>query len=266
MNYGRPKTLQKLLPTLTSYPYIDNILICHAHPATKFDYIHQKVQNVDAVESNRRYGLALRFNYCTSDLIWNNWVIHMDDDQYVSHRSLDQLLAAFAHNPHRIVGRHGRGYSFGSNPDNHGYRTTNVMGDVEVVLTKLLVVERGVCRAFVEKAPLVEDLVATATPKWNGEDIFLSLVANHYYRERYGSTNATEFPNLALPLVDVREAPILDDASDISGTMNRHSLHDEGLLGYFRHWWKGKRHLYYRGRLWAEAKARLALSTTISTV
>jgi len=112
MNHGRPYMIKKsnLMPTLLAHDSIDQVLLCHSNPKTKFDYEHPKVTNIDAIEANQKVGLSLRFHFCQQAK--NPWVMIVDDDQEISASAIDQLLSEYATNPKRIVGKFGRGYSF----------------------------------------------------------------------------------------------------------------------------------------------------------
>lgn len=251
MNYQRPRMLQSsnLLPTLTKHKQVDEIVLCHAQNRTRFSYPHSKVKNVDATAANQQWGLALRLHYCAQAK--NNHVVLVDDDQELTSDALDKLFDEFQTDPRRIVGRYGRGFTEFS-----GYRTTDLLGRVEVVLTKLLVLEKQVCQTFIQYQSVVEDLVQFSTPLWNGEDIFVNLVANHFYNVPYNRYN-----NYAMKL-NVWEADdsLKDDngSGDISGNANRHSLWQDGFFEYWRYRQKQKAHLDYRSHLWKVARQRLA--------
>lgn len=254
MNYSRPRMIQEssLMSTLLAHPNIDEVVILHANPKAAFKFVHPKVVNVDASRENDEMGLSLRFYYC--QLMKNKWVIHVDDDMEFSSKALSEMLIEFAKNSKRIVGRYGRDLS---NTRFNGYNSASTRGPTEVILTKLMVMERDTCSSFFEYSHLVwEDTVLNSGdgPLWNGEDIFMSLVANHVY----GAT--TEKNNYAMDWLDVWDAPeSLKDYDngklDISGRIDSSSYFDF-------HWWrclmKRDRHYSYRGSFWQIAKARLA--------
>lgn len=245
--------------TLLSHPNVDEILLLHSNPRTAFEFVHEKVVNIDAVQENDEMGLSLRFFFC--QMASNPWVLHLDDDMEFTTEALNQLLVEYSRDPKRIVGRYGRNL----NPGNffNGYSSKSTSKSTEVVLTKLMLVEREICSAFFEHAFLVwDDLVLPSTdgPLWNGEDIFLSLVANHVYGP---PKDGRQFNNYAMDWLDVWSADeSLKDYSngkmDISGGM------PDGILS-IRPWdwrWIGtflrrNRHYSYRGKLWQEAKRRL---------
>ena len=82
----------------------------------------------------------------------------------------------------RIVGRYGRNLIKGRNSFN-GYNSKSTHKSTEVVLTKFMLMERDLCGSFFEYSHLVwSEVVHNGEgPLWNGEDIFMSLVANHVY-------------------------------------------------------------------------------------
>jgi hypothetical protein len=260
MNHGRPYMIKKsnLMPTLLAHDSIDQVLLCHSNPKTKFDYEHPKVTNIDAIEANQKVGLSLRFQFCQQAK--NPWVMIVDDDQEISASAIDQLLSEYATNPKRIVGKFGRGYSFWSAPSRYGYNTKTLQGDVEVVLTKFMVLEKQLCHSFFEYSPLVSDLLPESKPLWNAEDIFMSLTANHVYKVPFRGP----YNNYAMPL-DVWEADDIKykgagdiETENVSGNMDRIKLDNSNSMVYWSAWSKAQKHTRYRGRLWYHAKRRLA--------
>lgn len=260
MNYSRPRMIREssLMRTLLNHPNVGEILLLHGNPETKFEFVHDKVVNLDAVKENDEMGLSLRFYF--SQMAKYDWVIHVDDDMEFDTDTLSELLAEFSKNTRRIVGRFGRDLSTTSWIMNHfnGYLSVDTHKQSEVILTKLMVMERNITSSFFEHAHLIwKDIIVPRGegPLWNGEDIFMSLVANYVY-------NSTD--NYAMNWLDVHDAP--DDLKD----------YDNGELdicgglttGIFRvrywdwQWWRSyfrrNRHYAYRGMLWQTARERLA--------
>jgi hypothetical protein len=259
MNHNRPRMIREsqLLKTFTSHPAIDQILLCHSNPETKFDFQHEKVTNIDAVEDNNKMGLSLRFHYCSK--AQNDWVIIVDDDMELSSAAVDMLLSEFAVNTKRIVGHYGRNYNWYRAFYRNGYDTRIVTGPAEVVLTKIMVIESDMCGAFFRHDHLMQDLLPESTPLWNGEDIFMSLVANH----EYGVPVNGPFRNYAIPDLDVWEASdeFKDDvsgAADVSGNVDSLGIWKDGPGTLWKAVKKSQKHAAYRGKLWNTAKQRLA--------
>jgi hypothetical protein len=258
MNHNRPRMIREsqLMKTFTSHPNIDEILLCHSNPDTQFDFQHEKVTNIDAVEDNQKMGLSLRFHYCS--IARNDWVIIVDDDMELSAAAVDMLLSEFSSNTKRIVGHYGRNFSWLKAPNRNGYDTHTVAGPAEVMLTKIMVMESDMCNNFFKYDHLMGDLLPESSPLWNGEDIFMSLVANH----EYGVPVNGPYRNFAIAELDVWEASdkFTDDTSgvaDVSGNMDRHSIKKDGLWTWWNAVRKAHKHAAYRGKLWSTAKERL---------
>ncbi len=261
MNYSRPRMIQesKLLPTVLSHPSIDEVILLHANPKTAFKFIHPKVINIDASRENDRMGLSLRFYFC--QLAKNDWVLHVDDDMEFTEKTLNEMLVEFAKNTQRIVGRFGRDRL--QKTSFNGYSSKDTSKETEVILTKFMVMERDTCSAFFEYSHLIwEDIVLNngEGPLWNGEDIFMSLVANHVYG--VGHQN-----NYAMNWLDVRAAPeelkdYSNGSQDISGGFSGYRFWD---FNWYRSILNRNRHYSYRGMLWGKARDRLATSGHYST-
>ena len=183
--------------------------------------------------------------------------MHLDGDMEFTTQALNDLFIEFGRNTRRIVGRFGRDLTPGNSFN--GYNSKNRHKSAEVVLTKFMVMERDTCASFFEYADLIwNDVVLHEGegPLWNGEDIFMSLVANHIYGE---PKDGREFNNYAMDWLDVWQADdslkdYSDGKLDISGGMTGYSLYDW-------RWWqtllRRNRHYSYRGRLWQTARQRL---------
>jgi len=257
MNHSRPRMIKEstLVPTLLQHPSVEEVVILHSNPKTQFNFVHPKVINIDATKENDQMGLGLRFYFC--QLVKSDWVLHVDEDMEFTENTLNEMLLEFAKNTKRIVGRYGRdrkeNYYF------NGYYSKDAAKETEVILTKFMVMERKACSAFFQYSHLIwEDVILNngEGPLWNGEDIFMSLVANHVYG------HGGEKNNYAMDWLDVWSAPeeLKDYANgkyDISGGFS-------GLRFWDFHWWRSllnrNRHYSYRGKLWKEAKDRLESS------
>ena len=244
------------MPTLLQHESIDQILLCHSNNATKFEYNHPKVQNIDAIQANKDMGLSLRFHFCRQAK--NEWVMMIDDDQEMTKLAIDELLTEFATNPRRIVGRYGRQYNYWQYFLRNGYNTYTYLEHVEVVLTKFMIHEQHLCNSFFQYAPLVDDLIPYSSPKWNAEDIFMSLTANHVYEVPPNGP----YNNYAMPL-DVWEASdtyqesgVTTHGASISGNTDR--INHLNPLVYLAAFLRATLHCRYRGSLWYHAKKRLA--------
>lgn len=267
MNHDRPYLLKHstLLRTLTAHPSISEVLVLHSKPDTSFDnrsLKHQldaphleKLRHMDVQEKDKDIGLALRFHYC-AEAVENELVMIVDDDMELDSTGVSELVLEMEKNSKRIVGHYGRAYNHWDVFGRHGYSTWNVYGNVEVVLTKVMILERSVCKEFGKYRGIVDDLVQESTPKWNGEDIFVNLVANRMY----GVPPEGPYKNYAipdLPVWEALEAEFLDEIS-VSGNMDRTTIWKDGVNLWWKNAMKAQAHTNYRGRLWQTAKQRLA--------
>lgn len=267
MNFSRPRMIREssMMRVLLNHPNVDEVLLLHANPKAAFEFVHPKVVNIDAVEHNDEMGLSLRFYFC--QLAKHPWVIHLDDDMEFTTDALNELLIEYSRNPHRIVGRFGRDMTPGNSFD--GYNSKDRHKSTEVILTKLMVMERETCSAFFHYASLVWDFILTGDegPLRNGEDIFMSLVANHVYRRKQRINTdgedieeQQEFNNYAMDWLNVWQAD--DSLKDYSNGKNDISGGLSGYRFWDWRWWQSllrrNRHYSYRGKLWQLARDRLA--------
>jgi len=259
MNYSRPRMIREssMMRTLLNHPNIDQVLLLHSNPQTEFVFVHPKVQNIHAVDENAKMGLSLRFYFC--QIADQPWILHLDDDMEFTTDALNDLFIEFGRNPKRIVGRFGRDLTVGKNSF-QGYNSKNRHKNTEVILTKFMMMERDMCSNFFQYAYLIWNDVVLRDgegPMWNGEDIFMSLVANHVYGK---PKDGRLYNNYAMDWLDVWQASdeLKDYANgklDISGGMSGYRIWDW-------RWWqtvlRRNRHYSYRGRLWQVARKRLA--------
>ena len=263
MNHNRPYLLKgtNLLPVLTNHPSVAHVLILHSNAKTAFtnDALDsnlvnvRKLQHIDAVTLNADMGLAIRFHYCAGAP--NEWVLIVDDDMEVHPAAISSMIHAMIDDPRRIVGHYGRQYDMEAAPQRHGYDTRDIFGPVEVVLTKAMMLEKTVCRQFEQHMHIVDDLVPTSKPKWNGEDIFVNLVANQYYNVVDGDFHNLAIEDLAVWDADTSAFP---DEDSVSGNMDRNRVWNVGFDAWNEAREKANKHTFYRGLLWDTAKQRLA--------
>jgi hypothetical protein len=283
MNHNRPTLLRDstLIRTLVQHPQVGQILLLHSNPHTSFDntyllgrhdvddddewqrLLHIKLQHVDAVELNREMGLAIRFQYCHSLVNkQSDWVMMVDDDMECQPTAISTLIDLMQVNPHRIVGKYGRTMGQSSKKKNGGiYRLKNTYGPVEIVLTKFMMMEKVVCDAFVRYQHLMDDLALSSNsrPIWNGEDIFVNLVANRLYQVPPDGP----YTNLAvqtLPVWDITDAPLLRKSAtgSVSGNPGIQTLWRTSLWDWWALRQKTQRHREQRSQMWRLGKDRLA--------
>jgi len=174
-NWGRAYNLKRLvLPVLEQCDCVDEIIITHGRRDTAFDYESARcriVHRLDDGDINRRHGLARRF--VAAAAARNDTVLSLDDDIVIPESSLLALHEHYLRDPDIIHSLYGR------DPDRrHRYCDLVRNGAVTYALTGAALLPKRLADAFFEHAPLVEALVREhSEPLWNGEDLFMSLVA-----------------------------------------------------------------------------------------
>lgn len=261
LNEARPKTLQSssLMPTLLQHPSVQEVVLLHTNPQSSFSWNHKKIVNIDASQEADEMGLSAKFYFC--QLAQSDWVLFIQDNLEFQDKTLNELLVEYAKNPKRIVGKYGKDAQSGSSLYQtfyHGYSSQDAERDIEVILSQFMVMERSMCSRFFEYSHLIwEDVVVSngEGPLWNGEDIFMSLVANHVYDHDGGKNN------YAMPWLDVRE--VSEEVEDYRYETSKFDLNGSKYRFWDFHWWitlmNRHRHYSYREKLWKKARDRLQL-------
>lgn len=155
------------------FAYIDEIIISNGDVDSSVNYIDNKVTVYDDSIFNTIYCLDLRF--VCGLRAKNNDIIIIDDDLYIEEEELHKVVSAYRSNPNRIVGVFGRSME-------HEYVAKDVYGDVDIILTRLLICQKKLCSLFFMCKPMIEHIYRNGAPYGNGEDIFLSFIASIYYK------------------------------------------------------------------------------------
>ncbi len=174
LNWNRPRWLRwVILPRLARHPEVSEIHISHGREETRFAFRSRNCRIIHRPdwELNREYGLALRFVAAREAA--NDAVLLVDDDLVVPHPSLSSLHASFSKAPRTLHGIFGRRLEPGLTYSWDGYQE----GEAPILLTRCLMMNRSYAQLFLAEAPGAERLIARGTPRWNGEDIFLSLLS-----------------------------------------------------------------------------------------
>ena len=112
----------------------------------------------------------------------NEYLLYMDDDMIVPNNTISVLLNKLDQEPDIIHGVYGRSENYKIWFDDLLYKLNlqPLEKNVDIVLTKILAVTKKNVQLFVDYNHIVED-VASKSPgvKWNGEDIFLSMIVKH---------------------------------------------------------------------------------------
>jgi len=174
LNWQRPAWLRwVILPYLTRHPLIDEVIVSHGRQDTAFSYRtrHCAVVHREDWGLNDEFGLSLRF--VAAEGARNEAVLLMDDDLAPSHRTVTFLSERGAEAPLTLHGIQGRGVT-----SDYEYRYGGfARGPTPIVLTRCVLMDRSYGALFLKEAHRVAHLIGRGVPKWNGEDIFLSLLS-----------------------------------------------------------------------------------------
>jgi hypothetical protein len=178
LNWKRAHHVKTILDNMVKFACVREILISNGLQETAISYEHEKVKIKNDYEYvNEAYGLDRRFYNtlkCESE-----HVIILDDDKYIEEGELLKLLTEYEKDTTRVVGLIGRN----TVNDKTGvvkYEIRNAVGEVDILITQLIVFQRKYAHLFFLCKPLVEHIYKTGVPYGNGEDIFLSFVVNMY--------------------------------------------------------------------------------------
>ena len=174
LNWNRPTWLRRvILPLLARHPLVDEVHVSHGREQTCFSFEspHCDIVHRHDWDLNDRYGLALRF--VAAREARNEAVLILDDDLVVARRSISALKASFDDAPNTLHGIFGRRITPAYEYSYDGYER----GETPVVLTRCLMMHRSYAEVFLEAESSAAALIKRGVPKWNGEDIFLSLLS-----------------------------------------------------------------------------------------
>lgn len=172
-NWNRPQNLlQVILPAMSRYRLIDEIIIAHGKKETAFDYDSERCRVVhrhDYLPDAPRNDLSRKW------FLWgaarNETALSLDDDFFLPEETVEALHREYQKAPGRFHGVFGRWLDAEGRydwPDSYGERL--------VVITGAALMPASVRDACLEYEPLVRPYVeAHSNPLWNGEDIFAAL-------------------------------------------------------------------------------------------
>lgn len=174
LNWQRPRWLRRvILPYLTRHPLVDEVIISHGREDTAFRFKSRRCRVVNREDwgLNEEFGLSLRF--VAAQEAKNEAVLLIDDDIVASHEAISFLTERITETPLRLHGLRGRDITA-----SHEYRYGGfVLGPTPILLTRCLMMDRSYGEIFLAEAPRAAHLIVRGQPKWNGEDIYLSLLS-----------------------------------------------------------------------------------------
>jgi hypothetical protein len=173
LNYKRPDNLIKhIIPSLLKNELTHKIIVSHALRETCFDtYVHDdRLLQLKNFENQKRVGMYCRF--LATEKANTECIAFQDDDFVVNNASIKFCYEQWLEDKHSIHGVTGRvitetTYIPENTPSAH----------VPVILPHFAMTSSLTIKKVMELAPIVAPYVQDCKPIWNGEDIFLSVVA-----------------------------------------------------------------------------------------
>ncbi len=163
LNWKRPENLPRIIAALQRCEIVNEIIVWNNNPG-----INLKLnRGVCVINSNRDLGLFTRF--AAALLAKNDGIFFQDDDVVLDENRIMQLHKQWEIAPEVCHAAFGRRCAVGP------YNKINAWGDVDVVLTKAVVVHKKVCLQAALNTQYFKDL--PGRPLGNGEDILLSYTA-----------------------------------------------------------------------------------------
>ena len=177
LNWQRPMNVIEIINNMHTFKNIDEIIISNGNKRTSINMTQLPERNIkifNDYEENDTYGLDLRF---VNGLRANNDnIIIIDDDVKIDESELNKVIDVYNADKNRIVGIFGRIITDGK------YTFKDIYGNVDIVLTRLVICQKKLCNLFFLCKPIVEPIYKTGVPYGNGEDIFLSFITSIYFK------------------------------------------------------------------------------------
>eukprot|EP00457_Paulinella_chromatophora_P000871 gb/GEZN01000872.1/.p1 GENE.gb/GEZN01000872.1/~~gb/GEZN01000872.1/.p1 ORF type:complete len:1124 (+),score=162.42 gb/GEZN01000872.1/:157-3528(+) len=177
--------VSRLLPALVSYARVHEVVLSHSverNSAALSAFQHPKVKHrLDYADARLLdMGRAARFKLAEISTSCD-WVLLLDEDVLLSEDALDELLAYFANNLRKVVGKWGENKYLPPffSPVWH------YQGTVDVISTRLMLFRKSALAHFfrvMQRYGLQHGFEDTRKT-WEGEDVFFSLVNRLVYGE-----------------------------------------------------------------------------------
>lgn len=181
MNCHRPAALvNTILPyyDINCSDLIDQIIIYHAKKETQFDYMSINrsiyVNNIFNEKDEERYVLFNRYTQ-PAKYAFNNCILIVDDDVIPNREILMATKASWEKNKMNTHGVRGR-VCEGSPKYTYSFR--DLTGErAPIILTSFLMTSLDLIKLCIKEEPRFYETAKNYIPVWNGEDIFLSILA-----------------------------------------------------------------------------------------
>lgn len=167
LNWKRPDGVREICKELNSYALIEEIIVWNNNPEINLSLEEKKVR---VINCSHDFGLFTRF--AAASLAKHECILFHDDDVMGTESTLNELYQNWGRNPFSCH------TMFGRNPKNGEYSLNSHYGQVQIVLTRYVMVHRKVAVHALTKIPEFADI--PGVPVGNGEDIILSYAAIDY--------------------------------------------------------------------------------------
>jgi hypothetical protein len=173
LNYKRPRNLvEHILPSLLKNELTAKVIVSHALRETCFDtYVYNdRLLQLKSFEDQKRAGMYCRF--LATERATTECIAFQDDDFIFDNASIKFCYEQWLEDKHSIHGFTGRVIT------ENTYSSEDVFSaHVPVILPHFAMTSNLTIKKAMELAPIVAPYVQDCKPIWNGEDIFLSIVA-----------------------------------------------------------------------------------------
>ena len=195
MNYKRSENIiNDILPYYDTIPQITQVLVLHCLEETQFNYTSPKVQHIDAVKFNLAHGLFTRF-LASLPHIKNKLVLFTDDDVVLTAQLIARLQYTWTtNNIQTAVGNVGRRLYMNANKE-YTYINRTYFGDVDILLTSCFLTSIENVKTICKNEIQFRDYGSLTSVKWNGEDIFASLILQYHKEQK---CYAVDYPLIEL--------------------------------------------------------------------
>lgn len=173
LNYKRPRNLvEHIIPSLLKNELIAKVIVSHALRDTCFDtYVYNdRLLQLKRFEDQKRVGMYCRF--LAAEKANTECIAFQDDDFVVDNNSIKLCYEQWLEDKHSIHGVTGRVIT-----ENTYIPKDTPSAHVPVILPHFAMTSSLTIKKVMELAPIVAPYVQDCSPIWNGEDIFLSVVA-----------------------------------------------------------------------------------------
>ena len=173
LNYKRPRNLvEHIIPSLLKNELIAKVIVSHALKDTCFDtYVYNdRLLQLKRFEEQKRVGMYCRF--LAAEKANTECIAFQDDDFLVDNNSIKLCYEKWLEDKHSVHGFTGRVITESTYSSEDAFSA-----HVPVILPHFAMTSNLTIKKVMELAPIVAPYVQDCSPIWNGEDIFLNVVA-----------------------------------------------------------------------------------------